>query len=61
MSKPKSNAKLVKRLYNELKKVENQPSTRESRKFPERTILTKRGRIENKIKLLKKWKNRKSF
>jgi hypothetical protein len=54
MSKPKSNAKIVKRLYNELKKVENKPSTRESRKFPERTILTKRGRIENKIKLLEK-------
>ena len=37
-----------------LKKVENHPSTKKSRKFPERTILTKRGRIENKIKLLEK-------
>lgn len=54
MSKPKSNAKIVKRLYNELKKVENQPSTRVSREFPDRTIFTKKGRIENKIKLLEK-------
>jgi len=51
MAKEKSKERQLKRLYNQLSKVQNQKSTKPSEKL-KRETPTKRGRIENSIKTI---------
>ena len=56
MAREKDKAKKLKRLYNQWDRFIDQPSSRQSKKYPNLTVLTSRGRIEKRIQTLEKTK-----
>lgn len=56
MAKEKDKTKKLKRLYNQLNRFKDQPISRRSREYPNLTILTSRGKIEQRILTLEKTK-----
>jgi hypothetical protein len=56
MARKKNKIKKLKRLYDQWDRFIDQPSFRQSKKYPNLTILTSRGKIEQRIQTLEKTK-----
>ena len=54
MAREKNYKKKLKRLYNQWDRFIDQSSSRQSRKYPNLTVLTSKGKIEQRIRTLEK-------
>ncbi len=56
MAREKDKTKKLKRLYNQWDRFIDQPSFRQSKKYSNLTVLTSKGKIEQRIRTLEKTK-----
>lgn len=49
MAREKDSKRKLKRLYDQLGRYQDQPSSRPSKKYQNLTVLTQRGKIESRI------------
>jgi len=56
MAREKDSKRKLKRLYDQLARFQDQPSSRKSKKYPYLTMLTQKGKLEQRILTLENTK-----